>query len=361
MAFHPPIWDEPVRGGYPDLGMLSLPGIERMRANPEVGFPRPPIHHLFGLVPTDATETSSTFAMPASEWLQTSAGVYFAGTTALVADAPFGGAILAGVPAGVVGTTSELSMNFLRPADPSSKELVAKAEVIDVGRRLGLSQATVVDAHGRLLAHGTSRYVLMHLDNLPPPTKIGPVESPDYETPDPWQRPVEGAVFPPEMCRDTPWLELFRASMNGELPPAPFSLLFGTGISHAAEGEFAVQTKATEWLCSPARTIYGGIIAFIADNAMMGAVYTTLPTGSAAATLDLKVNYLRPGFADGRMLTTRATVVHRGKRIAVTRAEMVNEDGKQIAIATGSTMIIDRWAWDPTTPIVVADEAASED
>ena len=86
--------DEPLRGGYPSIEFLALSGVERMRAAAKGSMPKPPIHHLFGLKPLSSNVASTTFAMPASPWLQTAAGVFLPGTAALLADAPLGSAIL---------------------------------------------------------------------------------------------------------------------------------------------------------------------------------------------------------------------------------------------------------------------------
>src|SRR5439155_1602790 len=82
------IWREPVRGGYADVSFLGLDGMERMRASLRgIGF-APPIHHLTGLRPTEGGPGNAAFAMPASPWWQTSAGVFTPGVMAFLADAP---------------------------------------------------------------------------------------------------------------------------------------------------------------------------------------------------------------------------------------------------------------------------------
>src|SRR5436309_3183066 len=145
-----PITEEPVRGGYPPVGLLGLPGPERAQAFADGLMPRPPISHLFGLRPQARTADEAVFTMPSSGWLQTSFGVFFASTAVLAADAPFGSALVPSMEPGMYGTTSEVSMSFLRPASPSSGLLTARAHKIDAGRTLGLSQATVSDARGRI-------------------------------------------------------------------------------------------------------------------------------------------------------------------------------------------------------------------
>ena len=62
--------DEPVRGSYPSIELLALSGIDRMRAAAKGLFPKPPIHHLFGLTPLSSSVAQTTFVMPASPWLQ---------------------------------------------------------------------------------------------------------------------------------------------------------------------------------------------------------------------------------------------------------------------------------------------------
>ena len=97
---------------------------------------------------------------------------------------------------------------------------------------------------------------------------------------------------------------------------------------------------ATEWLNSPARRLQGGTIVMLADTAMMIAVLTTAPAGTAIAALDLKANFLRPVAGDGRDLTARAVVEHTGRTLAISRTRIENADGKPVMLATGTAMYL---------------------
>src|SRR5207302_6695145 len=88
---------------------LGMSGLELMRAARDRRLPEPPISTLTGLRPTDVGLGKTTFAMPASPWWQSGAGVFLAGTLAFVADAPLGCAILTSAPPGTAVSTSELS------------------------------------------------------------------------------------------------------------------------------------------------------------------------------------------------------------------------------------------------------------
>jgi uncharacterized protein (TIGR00369 family) len=86
--------------------------------------------------------------------------------------------------------------------------------------------------------------------------------------------------------------------------------------------------------------VQGGVIAMLADAALASAIMTVTPAATAMASIDLKVNFLRPGIADGRELLARGTVAHAGRTIAVAHSEVVNADGKRVALATGSALLI---------------------
>jgi uncharacterized protein (TIGR00369 family) len=180
--------DEPVRGGYPDPTLLGLPGVDRVRAGIKQQMLPPPIHHLFGLRPVNASPASVTFSMPCSPWLQTDAGAFFAGTAGLVADAALGGAVMAPLGPGKIVVTSDLSFNFLRPIGVSSSHLIARARPIEIGRSLGLAEALVEDGHGRIVAHCTTRCFVVSMDSPDSIEEPPEVKEPVYDTPDPYER-----------------------------------------------------------------------------------------------------------------------------------------------------------------------------
>jgi uncharacterized protein (TIGR00369 family) len=347
---------EPVRGSYPSPAILALAGRDRASIRVRATTAPPPIHHLFGLTPVESGDGTAVFEMPASPWLQTDAGLFIAGTCALVADAPLGAAILSQMPPGGFGVTSELSMSYLRPASVESKTLIARSRVIDVGRSLGLSEATVEDASGQLLAHSTSRYFLRHIE-VPKDTPFPePIDPPSYDTPDPYQRALYHEL-PNEEFLKLAGLEYFRKLVAGELQRTPFAELIDLHAREAEEGVVSFSIRAREWLCSPARTIYGGVLAFLCDGAMTAAIGTTLPAQHSSAALDLKVQFLRPGIADGTELRVNGSVVHRGRNLAVTRAEVLNAEGKALVLATGSSLVLQR----PWSRVAVADTDSADE
>ncbi|HVL33558.1 MAG TPA: PaaI family thioesterase [Actinomycetota bacterium] len=351
------VYEEPARGDYPPLDFIGMSGIDRMRAGVDGRMPYPPNHHLTGLRSVDVGDGYAVFSMPVSPWFQAYAGLYPAGICAVVADAPLGGAVLSKLAPGVFGVTSELSINYLRPVSRDTTDLFARARLINAGSSLGLSECVVEDAAGRVLAHATSRYFLSTIDPPPSPSVMHPYAPHEYATPDPWRRPLGDDGSRVESVARMTGLEAFHAYAAGEVPPAPFARLLGIHPREATAGNVTCTMRASKWLTSPARTIYGGNLAFFADFLMTSAASTTMPAKSSVAMLDVKVQYLRPGLADDQDIVGTGTVVHRGRNIAVTRAEIRNAEGKAVALATGSAMVLEGRPW---AVVSVADEAEED-
>src|SRR5439155_9387219 len=287
----------------------GLDGMERLLVASKGTMPAPPIHHLTGLRPVEGDVGTATYQMPASAWWQTSAGVFSPGVMAFLADAPLGAAVSTMLPAGKVLTTSDITMNFLRPASVESGRLVGRARSIQVGRTPGLAEVTVEDGQGRVLAHGTTRcFLFQPFDSVPePPEEFEPYVAPTYDMPDPYLRPAVGEVLSQELWDRMTGLEILRGLISNHLPQPPFHFYTGGRWVEASEGNAAFAMPMTEWMNSPALRIYGGTIAMLADICLVGAVQTTVPARTAFSPLDVKVHFVRPVTADGRDLLARGT------------------------------------------------------
>lgn len=348
---------EPPRGARWDATALQMTGLEIMRAQLERRLPEPPITVLTGLRVSDVTLGRVTFAMPASPWWQTGAGVFLAGTLAFVADAPLGCSILTSAPAGVGVATSELSISFLRPGTIRSQVLIGRGNVVHATRSLGLSEAYVEDGRGRLLAHATSRCVLTPIPPLTVDRRQRPA-TPDAKEPSPYLTPAEGEVEGQGFWDSTPGIEVMRRYVSGTFVPPVFRFFGLRGVA-VSDGEMTIAMPASSWLSSALGVIYGGALALLADAAITTATASTLPPATAFSPLDLKVNFLRPVVPHAGELVARARVVHRGRTIEVATCEILNAEGKTVAMATASVLILPNRPWD--RPVSVEDEVTSPD
>jgi uncharacterized protein (TIGR00369 family) len=363
-----PIWEEPVRGFYTDPGQfVTLSGLELLRNMLESGL-GPPIRYMFGLELTAVEPGGVTFTMPVTDWLLFPQGVVSGATLGILVDAPLGCAVQTALAPATPFTTAEISLRFLRTVVPQSGTLTAKGRLIHAGQTTGVSLVEVTDEAGRLVAVTSTRCAILPRVQVPwevveqalknPPH----IREPDWPSPHPYQRPVAGEVLSQETWDGTDGLGVLQSLITGNLPAPPLAHFCGITPVQAEAGTTTWKMPASEWLCAPVQgRLYGGAIAMLAGTAIDGTVQTTLPAGTAFGPVDLKVYFLRPVAPDGRDLMARGTVIHRGRSIAIGTSEVFDADGKKVAVATGSSVILPGRPATVTTELTLPQLAGSED
>jgi len=96
--------------------------------------------------------------------------------------------------------------------------------------------------------------------------------------------------------------------------------------------------------------LHGGVISSVLDATggltatfgmlknMIGAPMDEIEKRIARiGTIDLRVDYLRPG--QGRYFLSTGTIMRAGRRVTVTRMELHNDDGTLIAVGTGTYVV----------------------
>jgi uncharacterized protein (TIGR00369 family) len=126
-------------------------------------------------------------------------------------------------------------------------------------------------------------------------------------------------------------LDLGRAVLAQQ----PFSALLGTELL-VFEARLAVlELPLRPDLLQQNGFAHGGVLCYLADNALTFAGGSAL--GTAVVTSELKINYLRPAL--GERLRAEASVVHAGRSQAVVRCEIYAVEGgerKLCAAAQGT-------------------------
>jgi uncharacterized protein (TIGR00369 family) len=109
----------------------------------------------------------------------------------------------------------------------------------------------------------------------------------------------------------------------------------GTRMVEAAYGKLVLEGNLTAeshgFPTSKGTTIHGGAIATLADESLATVAFTVAEEGETTVTVDLKVDFLRPGIP-GRFIA-RATLRHRTRRLAFCEATVEGEDGVIVAEA----------------------------
>ena len=116
--------------------------------------PPPPIATLIGFRMTAIEPGRSRFEMDADHRHHNPMGTLHGGVLCDIADVAMGSAYAATLEEGESFTTLELKINFLRPV--IAAHLTADALVVQRGKTVGLTECSITDECGRLIAKATS-------------------------------------------------------------------------------------------------------------------------------------------------------------------------------------------------------------
>ncbi len=130
----------------------------------------------------------------------------------------------------------------------------------------------------------------------------------------------------------------FRAILDGRLPPPPVADLVGMRLTAMDEGTATFELDADKRHMSPLGTLQGGILCVLADGAMGAAYVSRLADDETFATLELKMNYLKPVWT-GRVVAT-AEVVKAGRTIGLVECRITDESGSLVAHSTSTCMTL---------------------
>jgi uncharacterized protein (TIGR00369 family) len=132
----------------------------------------------------------------------------------------------------------------------------------------------------------------------------------------------------------------FWDAVEGRAPMPTAAKTLGWSLIQANTelGEIEVSFEATDDFLNPAGTVQGGFLTAMLDDTMGPALAATLDAGLYAATLELKVSFLRPA-KPGR-LVGRGRVVHSGSTVAFLAGELLDDSGRVVAVGSATARIL---------------------
>jgi uncharacterized protein (TIGR00369 family) len=135
--------------------------------------------------------------------------------------------------------------------------------------------------------------------------------------------------------------------LQGRYPP--FIELLGIQFEPLADGDISIKVAMRNDLSRSRNSavLHGGIISTMMDIIGGSVVVWKLKEDikdlpleeqakklSSVNTIDLRIDYLRPG--KGKVFTATGSILRTGKKLAVTRMELHNEEQVLIAVGTGT-------------------------
>ena len=148
-------------------------------------------------------------------------------------------------------------------------------------------------------------------------------------------------VTPFEEMKRRSGLEFLRDIAAGVLPQPPIGKTLNFYMMDFDEGRAVFLGAPTFDSSNPIGTIHGGWAATLLDSCMACAIHTTLRRGFGYATVELKVNLVRPVTEQTGPVRAEGKVIHVGRRIGTSEGRLVGEDGKLYAHGTTTCMIFE--------------------
>src|ERR1700730_677471 len=146
-------WDDPVAAA---AAGRELAGIDYLRAVAEGRLPPPPIAATLDLRLLEIEEGRGVFGAEPGESHYNPIGVVHASLAMTLIDSAIGCAVHSLLPPGVGYTSLETKVNFVRPRTRRTGQVRCEGSVLHAGSKVATGEARLLDASGRLHAHGTS-------------------------------------------------------------------------------------------------------------------------------------------------------------------------------------------------------------
>jgi len=155
--------DAQVRYGLATADEIAgLSGLEMLRAMINGELPAPPMARTLGFLLVEVDHGRAVFEGEAGEHLLNPLGTIHGGFALTLIDSAAGCAVHTTLPQGIGYTTVETKANFTAAIRADSGLLRADGRVIAQGRQIATAEARIVDAAGRIVAHGTSTLMILH-------------------------------------------------------------------------------------------------------------------------------------------------------------------------------------------------------
>ncbi|HWH31946.1 MAG TPA: PaaI family thioesterase [Egibacteraceae bacterium] len=135
-------------------------------------------------------------------------------------------------------------------------------------------------------------------------------------------------------------LDYLRGMIDGALPHPPICATLGFRVAEAEEGRCVIALEPGEHQYNPLGSVHGSVVVAALDSAAGNAVHSVLPAGVGYTTVDLTTTFLRAVTAQTGTLYCEGTLIHAGRRIALSEAKLRDAEGTLYAHGTTTCMVL---------------------
>lgn len=153
-------------GTIPRADISRYSGIELLQRVIDGIYPVPPVGLQFNFALREVSPGRAVFRGVPSERHLNPLGSVHGGWAATLLDSSLACSVQTLLDVDEAYTTAEFKVNLIRPISPQTGEVVCEGNVIHRGRTLAVSEATLKDKDGKLLAFGTETCSIFPVERL---------------------------------------------------------------------------------------------------------------------------------------------------------------------------------------------------
>ena len=139
----------------------TMSGLEYMRLVAKGAFEGAPMVRHLGMHMTEVDEGRCTIVLSeVKPEHENGLGIAHGGLAATLLDTALSCAVNTAMPAGKIFTTLEMKINYIRAIRPQDAPLTCVGHVVHAGGKTATAEGRIVNADGKLFAHGTVTCIL---------------------------------------------------------------------------------------------------------------------------------------------------------------------------------------------------------
>jgi uncharacterized protein (TIGR00369 family) len=272
---------------------------------------RYPAFDLAGLREVDIAPARVVDEMVVPGHFRDCTGAVVPGVLGILGDSAMGDAVMTTVPLSGTMMTSHFHLEIHRRIGTMIDILTCTGSLSDRSDSFARSTGTFTAPDGSLVATATSGGVLVDIPDRAPmldSSTQAPMSTMEEST------DVDGRA-------QSPVLQLLGAAM--------VSTDDGLQLAFSADARFS----------NSSGVIHGGFEILMGEQLLHEAVRRSLPDGRLAELVELRVAFLRPIIADGSPVVTDASVLRLGRRTAVARGQLLNQQGREAVLVDASYLV----------------------
>jgi uncharacterized protein (TIGR00369 family) len=124
----------------------------------------------------------------------------------------------------------------------------------------------------------------------------------------------------------------------------PVHRFLGLRMIVPSSEQATVEMEVSPDLCQETGVVHGGILSALADATAANLFQPYVPDHLLTTSIEFKMNFLRPVLAENGKLVAQATVLRRGRKVAVAEVE-ITQANKLVAKGLFTFLFLERSDW----------------